>query len=109
MEAWLLVMTQGASNLDMGDCKKEVATHRASKKGSGMKDQADSSKTDGPEYRSPARRSKTPNKHNQISSPAAHYTTGSCPTTSPGTSLTQYFKPGGGANQDLSDTVRLAN
>jgi hypothetical protein len=109
MEARLLVMAQGAPDLNMGDCKEKVAACRASKKGSGTNGQADSSKTDGPEYTPPTRRSKTSNKCNQISSPAAHYGTGSRPTTSPGTSLTQYFEPRGGANQDLSDAVRLAS
>ncbi len=105
----MLVMAQGAPNLNMGDCKEEVATCRATKKRSKMKGRADSSKKDGLEYMSPARRSKTSNKRNQISSLAAHYATGSCPTTSPGTSLTQYFKPGDRANQDLFDAIHLAN
>jgi hypothetical protein len=37
MEAWLLVMAQGAPDLNMGDCEEEVVTCRVSKKESGTK------------------------------------------------------------------------
>ncbi len=109
MEAHLLEMAQGVPDLNMGDCKEELTTRRAAKKSSGTKSQAAQSNTDSTTYLSPTRRSKTSNKLNQVSSPAAHYATGALPsTTSPKTALAQYFEPGGGADQDLLDTVRRA-
>jgi hypothetical protein len=112
MEARLLVLMQGTANHDMGDQEEETATRRVSKKISGSSGGAAASTSAGTAYSSPARRSKSSNKQNQISSLAANFATGARQPPSPddnSTGLVQYFKPGGGAEQEISDAARLAN
>jgi hypothetical protein len=76
MEARRLVLMQGTADHNMGDQEEEEATRRVSKKISGSNGGTAASTSAGTAYSSLARRSKSSNKQNQISSPAAHYATG---------------------------------
>jgi hypothetical protein len=82
----------------MGDREEELLTRRAPKKSSLEDGRASSNQATGSQYSSPARKSETSHKRNQVSSPSAHYAPNVL--TSPGTALEIYFKKGGVAEQE---------
>jgi hypothetical protein len=82
----------------MGDREEEIKTRRAPKKSSLEDGRASSKQATGSQYSSPARKSTTTHKRNQVSSPSAHYAPNV--STSPGTALEIYFEKGGVADQE---------
>ncbi len=103
-----MVLTQGITNHDMDYCEEESAIHHSSKKISNNHGatQPFYGTASSHAYTSPARINESSNKHNQISSPAAHYTAlGRCnlsPANESATQLAAFFGPGGGAQQALT-------
>ena len=89
----------------MGDREDELQTHRAAKK-TNHEGRATTNRLSESQYSSPARKSVTSHKRNQVSSPSTHY----APQTiqSPGTTIATYFEKGGEAEQDLHATFRRA-
>jgi hypothetical protein len=88
----------------MGDREEEVATRRALKKASLDDGQSFSNtSSSGPLYSSPARRSRTSNKRNQVSSPSAHY----APNLA-ADDLAEYLEPGGTADLDVQRSLLRA-
>jgi hypothetical protein len=89
----------------MEDREEELQTHRAAKK-TNHDGRASSNRISESQYSSPARKSVTSHKRNQVLSPSTHY----APQTiqSPGTTFATYFEKGGEAEQDLQATFRRA-
>ena len=102
-EARLAVLASGSFDEVMGDHEEEVATRCALKKASLDDGQQSTNSTAGNHYSSPARRSHTSNKRNQVSSPSAHYV--SKPT---GDELATYLEPGGTAEREVRSSIRHA-
>ena len=72
-EARLAVLTSDSFDEIMGDREEEVTTRRALKKASLDDGKVSSNVTSVNQYSSPARKSHTSNKRNQVSSPSAHH------------------------------------
>ena len=107
-EARLAVLLASASSFDeeMEDCEEELQTHRAAKK-TNYDGRASSNQISESQYSSPARKSLTSHKRNQVSSPSTHYALQ--PIQSPGTTIATYFAKGGEAEQDLQATFLRAD
>jgi hypothetical protein len=104
MEAWF------TNDHEMGDRKEEHAACHSAKKGFSWDGRADPSSVNASStkyYSSPARVSKHSNKRNQVSSPAAHYTGQPTPRNDKSTSVTDFFEPGGEADQTLAQAIAL--
>ena len=118
METRLLVLTQGFMNHDLGDANDaEAAPRHSSKKATtGHNEPQPSSVTNSLyAYKFLARISTTSNKRAQLSSPAAHYAAHSSRRpTSPaddesGSRLTEFFEPGGGAQQAVDNAKSFSS
>jgi hypothetical protein len=114
MEARLMVLTQDFTDHNMGYREEEAAIHRSSKKISINNGTVQPSSTamSSHVYAPPSRINRSSNKRTQLSSPAAHYTTGGRQSPSldeDSTALTQFFEPSGRAQQALAEEESISN
>ena len=106
-EARLSILASASSfDEEMEDCEEEFRPHRAAKK-TNYDGRTSSNQTSESQYLSPARKSSTSHKRNQVSSPSTHYALQ--PIQSPGTTIATYFEKGGEAEQDLQATISRAD
>ncbi len=114
METRLMMLTQDFTDHDISAYEEGTAIRHSSKKisidhGASL---PSSSAASSHVYASPTRINISSNKRSQVSSPAAHYTTTSLRSLSPanelGTQLTEYFGPGGGAQQALATAESIS-